>query len=192
MDMFLRVAPELPLKMLVIGGLERVYEIGQQFRNEDIDLTHYPEFTSCEFYCAFADMYDLLDLTEELVSGLVKDVTGSYHTVLHKKNTIHSDHSTHNEDATHKEHTPYEINWERPWRRVQMIPALEEATGETFPPADQLHTDEATAFLEQLLEKMKIECPAPRTNSRMIDKLVGVLIEPTCVNPTFIMGHPQM
>ena len=174
MEMFLRVAPELYLKMLVVGGIERVYEIGRQFRNEDIDLTHNPEFTSCEFYWAFADMYDLIELTEELLSGLVKATVNSYHTILHKEGTV------------------YNINWERPWRRVQMIPALEEATGEKFPPPDQLHTEESTEFLERVLDKMKIECSAPRTNSRMIDKLVGELIEPTCINPTFIMGHPQM
>ena len=63
LDMFMRIAPELFLKQLVIGGLERVYEIGRQFRNEGIDLTHNPEFTTCEFYYAYADYNDLLDLT---------------------------------------------------------------------------------------------------------------------------------
>jgi lysyl-tRNA synthetase class II len=76
MDMFMRVAPELYLKMLVVGGLNRVYEMGRQFRNEGIDLTHNPEFTLCEFYMAYADVYDIMDMTEELVSGLVKHVTG--------------------------------------------------------------------------------------------------------------------
>ena len=83
MDMYMRVAPELYLKMLVVGGLNRVFEIGRQFRNENIDLTHNPEFTTCEFYMAYADMYDLMDITEELVSGLVKKVTGSYKTKFH-------------------------------------------------------------------------------------------------------------
>ena len=64
----MRVAPELYLKMLVVGGLERVYEIECQFRNEGIDLTYNPEFTTCEFYWAFADVYGIMDLTEELVS----------------------------------------------------------------------------------------------------------------------------
>jgi lysyl-tRNA synthetase, class II len=168
------VAPELYLKLLVIGGIERVYEIGRQFRNEDIDLTHNPEFTTCEFYFAFADMYDLLDLTEELISGLVKEVTGSYQTVLQALGKT------------------YDLNWARPWKRVKMIPSLEEATGERFPPADQLHTEESTRFLERILRKLGIPCAEPRTNARMLDKLVGELIEPHCENPTFIIGHPQV
>lgn len=69
MKLFMRIAPELYLKELVVGGLDRVYEIGKQFRNEGIDLTHNPEFTTCEFYMAFADYNDLMDLTEKMISG---------------------------------------------------------------------------------------------------------------------------
>jgi lysyl-tRNA synthetase class 2 len=69
MKLFMRIAPELFLKELVVGGLDRVYEIGKQFRNEGIDLTHNPEFTTCEFYMAFADYNDLMGLTEEMLSG---------------------------------------------------------------------------------------------------------------------------
>ena len=69
MDLYMRIAPELHLKQLVIGGLDRVYEIGKQFRNEGIDLTHNPEFTTCEFYMAYADYNDLMDLTETLLSS---------------------------------------------------------------------------------------------------------------------------
>ncbi|KAH6679224.1 putative Lysyl-tRNA synthetase, cytoplasmic [Halenospora varia] len=175
MDMFMRVAPELYLKMLVVGGLNRVYEIGRQFRNEGIDLTHNPEFTTCEFYMAYADVYDLMDMTEELVSGLVKHVTGGTTTKFHTQ---------HGEE--------YEVNWAAPWRRVEMIPALEEACGEKFPPGDQLHTQETNDFLKSILKKMKVDCSPPLTNARMLDKLVGEFIEETCVNPTFITGHPQM
>ena len=74
----MRIAPELYLKMLIVGGLERVYEIGRQFRNEGIDLTHNPEFTTLEFYMSYADHEDLMRLTEELISGLVKEILGSY------------------------------------------------------------------------------------------------------------------
>jgi len=175
MDMFMRVAPELYLKMLVVGGINRVYEIGRQFRNEGIDLTHNPEFTTCEFYMAYADVYDLMDMTEELVSGLVKHVTGSTTTKFHTQ---------HGEE--------YEVNWAAPWRRVEMIPALEEATGEKFPPGDELHTEETNQFFRRVLKKMKVDCSPPLTNARMLDKLVGEFIEETCVNPTFITGHPQM
>ncbi|KAI9796363.1 MAG: lysyl-tRNA synthetase [Piccolia ochrophora] len=175
MDLFMRVAPELYLKMLVVGGLERVYELGRQFRNEGIDLTHNPEFTTCEFYMAYADVYDVMDMTEELVSGLVKHVTGGYETKFHTQ--------------TGEEYT---VNWEKPWKRVEMIPSLEAAVGETFPPGDQLHTAETNAFLKRVLAKANIDCSPPHTNARMLDKLVGEFIEETCINPTFITGHPQM
>ena len=175
MNLFMRVAPELYLKMLIVGGLERVYELGRQFRNEGIDLTHNPEFTTCEFYWAYADVYDVMDLTEELVSGLVKHVTGGYETKFHTQ--------------TGEE---YSVNWAAPWKRIEMIPALEEATGEKFPPGTELHTKETNEFLKRVLKKVNVECTPPQTNARMLDKLVGEFIEETCINPTFITGHPQM
>lgn len=119
-------------------------------------------------------MYDLLDVTEEMLSGLVKSVTGSYTTILHRDG---------------KE---YNINWERPWKRYPMIPCLEEATGEKFPPADQLHTEESSIFLQNLCKKMKVPC-AILTPTKMIDALVGELIEPMIdTAPGFIIGHPQV
>jgi lysyl-tRNA synthetase class 2 len=175
MNLFMRVAPELYLKMLIVGGLERVYEIGRQFRNEGIDLTHNPEFTTCEFYQAYADVYDIMDMTEDLVSEMVKHVTGSYQTKFHTQSG-----------------EIYEVNWAKPWKRVEMIPELEKATGEKFPPGDQLHTDATNEFLKKILIKQKLDCTPPLTNARMLDTLVGEYIEETCVNPTFIFGHPQM
>jgi lysyl-tRNA synthetase, class II len=175
MDVFLRIAPELPLKMLVVGGLKRVYEIGRLFRNEGADLTHNPEFTTCEFYEAGADFYDLMHRTEELVSGLVKELTGGYTTTF---TTQHGE--------------TYNVNWEAPWKRVSMIPALEEATGEKFPPADELHTDESREFLKKVCQKVNVDCPAPQTTARMLDRLTGEFIEETAVNPTFIIEHPKI
>merc|ERR1719191_534513 len=87
MDMFMRIAPELYLKMLVVGGIDRVYEIGKQFRNEGIDMTHNPEFTTCEFYMAYADYNDLIDITEKLLSGMVKSIFGKYQVTYHMEQT---------------------------------------------------------------------------------------------------------
>lgn len=175
MELYMRVAPELFLKQLVVGGLSRVYELGRQFRNEGMDLTHNPEFTTCEFYQAYADVYDVMDLTEDLVSGLVKHVTGGHETEFL---TLTGE--------------KYQVNWQKPWKRVEMIPALEEACRIKFPPGDQLHTDETNKFFIELLKKMNVECTPPLTNARMLDKLVGEFIEEKCINPTFITGHPQM
>lgn len=154
MDLFMRVAPELYLKMLVVGGLERVYEIGRQFRNEGIDLTHNPEFTTCEFYWAYADYYDLINITEDLVSEMVKYITGGYVTKFHTQSG-----------------EIYEVNWAKPWKKIDMMEELEAKTGEKFPPGDQLHTQETNEFLKRVLKKHNIECSAPQTNARMLDKV---------------------
>jgi lysyl-tRNA synthetase class 2 len=108
LDLYLRIAPELYLKQLVVGGLDRVYEIGRVFRNEGIDLTHNPKFSICEFYMAYADMYDIMDLTEALVEGLVKHLTGGRTTLQ-----FHP-------DGRDKERV-YELEFKRPWKRYDMI-----------------------------------------------------------------------
>ena len=82
MQLFMRIAPELFLKELVVGGLDRVYEIGKQFRNEGIDLTHNPEFTTLEFYMAYADYNDIMTMTEELLSGAARSTECTFITVL--------------------------------------------------------------------------------------------------------------
>ncbi|BFZ56978.1 lysyl-tRNA synthetase [Savitreella phatthalungensis] len=176
-DLFMRVAPELFLKMLVVGGMDRVYEIGRQFRNEGIDLTHNPEFTTCEFYQAYADVYDLMEMTELMISELVKELTGGYVTKYHPEGP---------------EGPEMEINWARPWRRVDMIPFLEERLGVKFPAAKDLQTDEANKFLRDLVAREKLDCSPPQTSARLLDKLVGEFIEPLGVSPLFITGHPQM
>ena len=83
MKLFMRIAPELYLKMLIVGGMNRVFEIGKQFRNEGIDLTHNPEFTTCEFYMAYADYNDILQMTEEMISGMVFEFFGTYEITYH-------------------------------------------------------------------------------------------------------------
>ncbi|GMM58359.1 lysine--tRNA ligase [Maudiozyma humilis] len=177
MDMFMRIAPELFLKELVVGGMDRVYEIGRQFRNEGIDMTHNPEFTTCEFYQAYADVYDIMDMTELMFSEMVKEITGSYIIQYHP-------------DPNDAEKT-YELNFTRPWKRMNMIEELEKVFNVTFPAGDQLHTAETGEFLKKVLADNKLECPPPLTNARMLDKLVGEL-EDMCISPTFIFGHPQM
>eukprot|EP00276_Gloeochaete_wittrockiana_P011092 CAMPEP_0184668474 /NCGR_PEP_ID=MMETSP0308-20130426/72497_1 /TAXON_ID=38269 /ORGANISM="Gloeochaete witrockiana, Strain SAG 46.84" /LENGTH=603 /DNA_ID=CAMNT_0027114221 /DNA_START=42 /DNA_END=1853 /DNA_ORIENTATION=- len=175
MDLFMRIAPELYLKMLVVGGLDRVYEIGRQFRNEGIDLTHNPEFTSCEFYWAYQDYNDLMDVTERMVSGMVKEITGSYILEYH---------------ANGSDQPPIQIDCTPPFRRIRMIPDLEKAIGEKLP-AD-LTSSEAQEFLTKLCDKHGVVCTPPKTSTRLLDKLVGHFLEDQCVNPTFICDHPLL
>ncbi|GAA5890740.1 hypothetical protein JCM6882_000640 [Rhodosporidiobolus microsporus] len=177
LDLFMRVAPELYLKELVVGGLDRVYEIGRVFRNEGIDLTHNPEFSICEFYMAYADMYDLMDLTESMLSGLVKHITGGYKIKYHPEG---------------KEGPELELDFTTPWKRFDMIGELETQLNVKFPPGDQLHTEETNKFLRDLCVKHNVDCSEPRTNARLLDKLVGEFIENQCISPSFIVGHPQV
>ncbi|XP_044205297.1 lysine--tRNA ligase isoform X1 [Thunnus albacares] len=177
MNLYMRIAPELYHKMLVVGGMDRVYEIGRQFRNEGIDLTHNPEFTTCEFYMAYADYHDLMDITEKLLSGMVKNITGGY------KVTYHPDGP---------EGQAYEIDFTPPFRRVSMTHDLEKIMGVKFPPTDSYDSDETRKFFDDLCAQKGVECPPPRTTARLLDKLVGDFLEVTCVNPTFICDHPQI
>lgn len=177
LDLFMRIAPELFLKQLVVGGLDRVYEIGRQFRNESIDLTHNPEFTTCEFYMAYADMFDLMEITEKFLSGMVKHVTGGYK-IKYQPNGPDGE--------------AWEIDFTPPFKRFSIIEELERQLNVKFPPADQLHTDATNKFLSDLCIKHNVDCSAPRTNARLLDKLVGDFIEVKCINPTFIMEHPMM
>ncbi|KAH9515525.1 Lysine--tRNA ligase [Bulinus truncatus] len=176
-DLYMRIAPELYLKMLVVGGIDRVYEIGKQFRNEGIDLTHNPEFTTLEFYMAYADYNDLMTIAESLLSGMVKQLKGGY------KITYHPDGP---------EGQGHEIDFTPPFKRISMIPALEEAMSVKFPPATELHTETSRKFLDDLAVKHGVECPPPRTAARLLDKMVGDFIEDKIVNPTFIIEHPEI
>lgn len=177
MDLFMRIAPELYHKMLVVGGIDRVYEIGRQFRNEGIDMTHNPEFTTCEFYMAYADYHDLMTITENMIAGMVKSIHGTY------KVTYHPDGP---------EGEPVEIDFTPPFKRVSMMQTLEEKLKVKLPGAEQLNTPEAVKILSDICLEHDVDCPPPRTGARLLDKLVGEFIEESCINPTFILDHPQV
>lgn len=173
LDLFMRIAPELYLKQLVIGGLDRVYEIGRQFRNESIDLTHNPEFTTCEFYLAYADYNDLITITEKLISSMVKEITGGYKIAY---------------PANGPDQPPVVIDFTPPFKRISMIKGIEEAAGISIP-AD-LEAETTRQFLSDTCARLNINCPAPRTVARLLDKLVGHFLEDGIINPTFICDHP--
>lgn len=165
----LRIAPEIWLKRLVLGGIDRVFEIGPAFRNEGLDATHNPEFTTCEFYKSFADLEDLISMTEKLLSGL----------------------ATHVSELREYPHKALpELDTERfatPFKRIQFIPAIEERLGEKLP---NLAADDAEEQLLTLFTKHGITPPSSPTLPRLLDKLSSVYLEPDCTLPTFIMHHP--
>lgn len=177
LDLFLRVAPELYHKMLIVGGLDRVYEIGRQFRNESIDLTHNPEFTTLEAYIAYVDYNDVMNMMEELLSGLVHSLFGTYKVKYHPNGREH-------------ESDVMEIDFTPPFRRVDMMGELEKLLETKLPEPKDLDTPESVEILSKLCQKHDVECPPPRTSARLLDKLVGQFIEETCLNPTFILNHP--
>jgi len=167
-DMYLRIAPELYLKELVVGGLDRVYEIGRLFRNEGIDLTHNPEFTTCEFYMAYADYHDIMKMTEEMLAAIVQDVCGSL--VI--------------------EYQGKKLDFTPPFKRISIIEGIEAGLGEKIP--RPLDSDETNAFLRKACEARNIVCIPPMTTARLLDTLAEQYVEPLCEAPTFVMDHPAL
>ncbi|PWW76426.1 class II aaRS and biotin synthetase [Tuber magnatum] len=167
----LRIAPELWLKRLVIGGLDRVFEIGAQFRNEGIDNTHNPEFTTCEFYQAYMELEDIISTTEQLLSGMARKVSELKASKL-------------------KDLPEIETNFTAPFRRLEFIPALEAAMGHKLPILHE-NTEAVTLELLSLFKTLSLPAPAMITIPRLLGKLSSAYLEPQCTAPTFITNHPE-
>ncbi|KAL2003328.1 hypothetical protein VTN02DRAFT_4238 [Thermoascus thermophilus] len=168
-ELSLRIAPELWLKRLVVGGFDKVFEIGPSFRNEGLDKTHNPEFTTCEFYHAYANLEDLMSMTESLLSGMA----------------AHVRELSENGASTLK---PTEVDFSTPFRRIDFIPGIEEAIGRSLP---DLTSPEAPAELKQLFEDLSLPIPENPTLPRLVDKLCSTYLEPQCQSPTFIINPPE-
>ena len=161
-DLFLRIAPELYLKRLVVGGFERVFEINRNFRNEGISTRHNPEFTMLEFYQAYATYIDLMDLTEELF-GVVAKAVG---------------------DSLELSYQGQTINLSSPWRRMTLAESLESVGG-----VDSSLLNDKEALLK-LAEEKGVHMTKTERLGKVITKLFDALVEPKLIQPTFITGYP--
>ena len=163
MDFYIRIATELPLKRCIVGGLEAVYEIGRLFRNEGMDATHNPEFTTVEAYLAYGDMSDMMCLAEGLFNYLATTVCGS-------------------DTVTYQGH---EICLKAPFKRLHMVEGIKEQTGIDF---FTVASDEEAV---NLAKEHGIEVPAhQRTYGHVINLFFEKYVEETIVQPTFVYGHP--
>ena len=164
MPLYLRIADELYLKRLLVGGLERVYEIGHDFRNEGMDRTHLPEFTMLEFYQAYADYNDVMTLTEEMVSGVVHHCTGSL--------TM--------ERAGHR------LDFKPPWPRVSFLEGIRKASGLDLRTASEPDLKQAL-----LQAREPAEAVAVLSGARLLDEVFRVFLEPALIQPTFVIDYPK-
>jgi len=162
MQLYLRIALELHLKRLIVGGMERVYEIGRVFRNEGISTRHNPEFTMMELYQAFADYTDIMDLTEVLFVNAANDATGS--------SVVRID--------------DVEVDLAKPWRRVRMVDLVTEATGVS------VHPSQSRDELVALAEKHGVKVEKHHGPGKIIEEMFEHLCESSLREPTFVTGHP--
>lgn len=163
MQVYMRIAPELYLKRLIVGGMDRVYEMGRVFRNEGIDNRHNPEFTSVEIYQAFADYRDMMDLTEEVVVKTSEKVLGT--------TTINYEGTT--------------IELASPWKRMSMIEAVKEYSGKDFTNVTDL--EEARAIAKEL----NVAVEPSFGIGKIINACFEEYVEDKLIQPTFITGHPK-
>lgn len=164
----LRIAPELWLKRLIVGGIEKVYEFGPAFRNEGVDATHNPEFYICEFYQAFAVLDELMAKTENLLSAISKTLCAAREREVFDALPPVADFST-------------------PFKRLEFIPTIEERLGHALP---DLSLSNATDEVLAIFNTKKLPIPANPTLPRLLDALASHYIEPHCHHPTFITHHP--
>ena len=161
-DLYLRIALELHLKRLIIGGFDRVYELGRVFRNEGISTRHNPEYTLLESYQAYADYNDIMKMLEEMVSGIVYGVTGGFTVPF-------------GDDI---------IDFKPPWQRLDLRQAIEKHSNidfEKYPDADSLRAEMASP---------NIEVDPEKDRGRLIDELISSFVEPKLVQPTFLLDYP--
>ena len=163
MDMYLRIALELPLKRLLVGGMESVYEIGRTFRNEGMDPMHNPEFTLMEAYQAYSNLEGMMEMTENMFKTIAKEVFGKY---------------TYNWNEN-------EIDLEGPWKKISMVDAIKEKTGIDF--QKEMTVEEAL----ELAKEHNIEVEEHQKNvGHIINLFFEKYVEETLIQPTFLYGHP--
>ncbi|KAJ3274181.1 hypothetical protein HDV01_003464 [Terramyces sp. JEL0728] len=160
MDLELRIAPELYLKQLIVGGFDKVYEIGKQFRNE--------EFTTCELYQTYTTVENMMEMTQVLFRDVFRNINQTQSTFIAVDGEEHK------------------IDFSKDFKRIDIVPALETILGK-LPPLE----NESIPQLLNICDQHKISVPDPQTLPRILDKLVSELIEPKCIEPTFLIGHPQ-
>jgi lysyl-tRNA synthetase class 2 len=162
LDLYLRISPELYLKRLLVGGFEKIYEIGKCFRNEGIDKSHNPDFTMLEFYWAYADYKQMMKLTEEMFSFLLKKIFGKLEI----------------------EYQGEKINFKPPWQRIEYFDLFQKETG--------LNLEEISKEgLLREAQKMKIEVEKGSQKAEIADKIFKKVCQPKIQNPTFLLHYPQ-
>ena len=163
-DMYLRIATELNLKRLIVGGYDKVYEIGRIFRNEGMDIRHNPEFTTIEFYEAYADYNDMMDISEEIFSKCAMKVCGSMKITYQGQ----------------------EIDLTPSWKRISMIDSIKEACGVDF---NEIETDEEAVKLAEE-RGMEFADETKRTRGDVISMFFDEYVEKTLIQPTFVYDYP--
>ncbi|MBI1804628.1 MAG: lysine--tRNA ligase [Ignavibacteriae bacterium] len=160
-DLYLRIADELYLKRLIVGGFDGVYEFAKDFRNEGMDKSHNPEFTMLELYVAYKDYIWMMELVEQLVSTIAKSVNGTMTITIGER----------------------EIDFTPPWKRLTMFDAIHEHTGKSL-------RGKSEAELRAVAKELHVEVEPGAGNGAMIDEIFGELVEPKLINPTFITDYP--